>query len=152
TVSHFTEGTLDSDEGKYIRWVEEQRGIIGYHQYIDDYIMRIIPPEKKFQSHLTTGLLYPGKVETLRTEMGNHGVRILLSGHGGDQLLWAIPSGAPELADLLYRFKLLQLHRRQLEWGKILGKPYINLFWQQALLPLLPNGLGARYRDDLVKP
>src|SRR5262249_52677445 len=152
TVSHFTKGTLNSDEGKYIHWVEEQRGIMGYHQYLDDYTMRVIPPEEKFQSHLTTGLLYPRGLEALRTEMKNAGARILLSGHGGDQLLWAMPSAAPELSDSLYRFKLLQLHRRLLEWSRILEMPYTSLFRQQALLPLLPNNLRTRYCDDQAKP
>jgi asparagine synthase (glutamine-hydrolysing) len=152
TISHFTEATIKTDEGKYIRWVEEQRRITGFHQRYDEFVMSFANPEERFQGCLTPGLLCYDGIVSLHQELIKNDVRIILSGHGGDQMLWAIDSAAPELTNLLYQRKLKQLHFRLKACGRIFNKPYITLLWQEAIVPLLPTNLRARFQGNIAKP
>jgi asparagine synthase (glutamine-hydrolysing) len=152
TTSHFTEGTLKSDEGKYIRWVEEQRGMVGFHLRYDDYCMKFADPQGRFYTHLTTGILHSRMSDALREEMHAQGIRILLSGHGGDQVLWATNRAAPELADLLYDHSFHRLHRRTKVWSEAFRKPYLSVLLSDALVPLLPESWQERHQRRLLKP
>lgn len=152
TTSHFTEGTLNSDEGKYIRWVEQQRGMVGFHQRYDDHCMRFAAPEQRFYGHLTAAILHSRMPEALGDEMKEGGARLLLSGHGGDHLLWAIESAAPDLADLIYRGRLYALHQRTKTWSGIFNKSYFSVMLRDGVAPLLPELWQDRYHANLPGP
>jgi len=73
--------------------------------------------------------------------MRDNNARVLLSGQGGDELLGSNYSAYPEVADHLRSFKLPWLHRRLRQWSTALNKPYLQLLWTNALVPLLPRRL-----------
>src|SRR5882724_6770925 len=75
------------------------------------------------------------------------GARVLLTGHGGDEMLCSNPSPAPELGDLLVQRRLIHLHRSLKIWSTTSKKPYLALLWRDGVVPLLPTKLQV-----LVKP
>jgi asparagine synthase (glutamine-hydrolysing) len=152
TVSYLTKETENADEGKYIRYIEKYRGQPGYHLRLDEYSMRFSPPEKYFRSKPSTGLCSFGSSQRFHEDQGNIGARVMLSGLGGDQLLWSVPDPAPELATLLYTRRLRRLHRQLKMWSKQLKKPYLHALWQETLLPLMPGGVRARHQEAMKPP
>jgi asparagine synthase (glutamine-hydrolysing) len=55
-------------------------------------------------------------------------------------------SAYPEVADLLISLKLLLLHRRLQAWSQALRRPYLELFWQSAAIPMLPRKLQVIFK------
>jgi asparagine synthase (glutamine-hydrolysing) len=152
TVSYLTKSALEADEGKYINYLERKLGKKGVHLYQDPYYLHLASPNGHFRSKPTTALCSHGRTDELCSEMSKNRARVLLSGLGGDQVLWSTPDPSPELSDLLYQAKLMQLHRRLRVWSPALKKPYIHVFWREALLPLLPENIRSRYRNVMKPP
>ena len=140
TVSRVFDEAKKSDERKYILPVEEKIGKRGLHLREDDY--RILTPWTR--EYVPTVPTYEANVaayyKEVRQAMHKTGSRVLLSGHGGDNVLVGDGNPFPELAELLMRGKLLSLHRRLRTWATALNKPYPN-FLRQILLSLLPQTL-----------
>lgn len=101
------------DEKPYFTVVEQHRGKVGTHIDVSRCVKTYEPLT------LSRGLpLLPGLdsgtwifQEEMEGQLG-YDHRVLLSGIGGDELLGGVPSGAPELADLLVAGKLGSLLRR----------------------------------------
>lgn len=73
--------------------------------------------------------------------MRGDGARVLLTGHGGDEMLCSNPSPAPEFGDLLVQRRLLSLHRSLKVWSEASQKSYLTLLWRDGVMPLLPTKL-----------
>jgi asparagine synthase (glutamine-hydrolysing) len=82
----------------------------------------------------------------MRAAMRESNARVLLSGQGGDELLGSNYSAYPEVADHLRSFKLLLLHHRLQSWSEALKKPYLQILWQNALIPLLPRNVQTIFK------
>ena len=150
TVSYvFDESTL-SDERKYISCVEEQRGKIGCHLLEEDYrTLASFPgePSIRIPSFLHC---FAQRHRRLCEAMNESGARILLTGHGGDQLLWSGQDPSPELSDLVIQCKLFDLHHRIKIWNHTLKKSYLELLWSNAVLPVLPLRLQNIFQNGLA--
>ena len=164
TVSQVFDESSSSDERKFIRLVEEQRGITGHH--ISDVEYRLLSPLPDDLVIVTPNpiLVSFGYHTGLCEVMQNSGARVLLSGLGGDELLGSNYSAYPELADHLISLKPLLLHRRIKSWSQALKRSYVELLWQCALRPTLPrktraaltrgsakNGIASWYNPTFVK-
>lgn len=75
--------------------------------------------------------------------LSDRGIRVLLSGIGGDQVL--LSSVDPcHLADLFRRFRWIQLLREAVRWQQCLSEPVSNVLVEYGLKPVLhPNAMWA---------
>lgn len=144
TVSRVFDEAKGSDERQYIEPVEAKIGKKGLHLREDDY--RMVSPLAAKYSRLIPNPI--GDIaeyyQALSNAMKANGARVLLVGHGGDEVLNASPDPAPELSELLMRCRLFQLHRRLSVWSKALKKSYRKTLWRKALIPTLPDWIQVR--------
>lgn len=141
TVSFVYDEATSSDERKFISCVEEKRKQIGHHLLDADY-----PPLASFPDEAQ--LDFPDFLDCfadrqfgMREAMRAAGARVLLTGHGGDEMLCSNPSSSPELGDLLVQHQLLQLHQALQTWSAALKRPYLELLWREGIMPLLPRNI-----------
>jgi asparagine synthase (glutamine-hydrolysing) len=146
TVSYVFEESATSDERRFIRHVEEKMGRLSTH--LPERKQRILLPhqDQPFAGIPSYLLCYAERHRLLCELIRESGARVLLSGHGGDHLLWSAVDASPELADLLVQREPLRLHRRILEWSRAQKRPYLNLLWKGAILPILPRHLRRVFR------
>lgn len=137
TVSYVYDRSAGSDERRFIYAVEEKRGRAGHHFHEDDSVGR-------FQDLDLTEIVRPNPIYRftarhawVRARMQETGSCVLLSGVGGDNLLWSGAEVSPEPADLLVRLKLRSLHRQVLRWSRATGDSYAGTLSRGAFAPLL---------------
>lgn len=146
TVSQVFDESAESDERKFIRCVEEQRGRAGLHLREDDFRL-LAPVTDDFLGRELNPYLYTVAFHrALYRAMKQDGARVVLSGRGGDEMLSSSMNPSPELADLLFELKFWQLHRRLQIWSRTLKKPYLKVLWQSAAIPLLPSRVRVVFK------
>jgi asparagine synthase (glutamine-hydrolysing) len=144
TVSQVSDSSPTSDERKFIRHVEAQRGRpTNYVREEDHPLLRSISVENAFVS-LNSLLFCAEQHRVLRDLMRLANARVLLSGIGGDEITCSNPDPSPELADLLVTGRLSQLHAGLKAWSTYLRKPYVELLWRNTLLPVMPGSLRLK--------
>jgi len=148
TLSYVYDESPKSDERKFIGYIEQQRGRRGHHLREVDY--RFLAPFR-IESSITVlhpiifaAEFYRGLSDVMRAS----DARLILSGHGGDEIMCSDANRAPELSDLLVAGKLRQLHNRTKIWGDELRRPYLELLWQQAVVPASPHWMQSRLRRE----
>jgi asparagine synthase (glutamine-hydrolysing) len=152
TISHVYDEAVSSDERDFIRCVEEKRGRSGRHLRDVDY-----PPLASFpdESRHSFPEFFDCFVDLLRgtcEAMRGDGARVLLTGHGGDEILCSNPSPAPELGDLLVQRRLPGLHRSLKTWSEASKKSYLTLLWRYGVMPLLPTKLQVFLKPVVKLP
>jgi asparagine synthase (glutamine-hydrolysing) len=139
TVSAVFTEAPSSDERKFIRYVEEKRGVIGHH-FSESEFPVLAPSANKNFTAIPNGLQSFAAYQIgVRDAMRASGARVLLSGVGGDEMLTSAPEPFPELGDLLVKCRPFELHRRLKVWSLALKKPYLQLLWRNTLMPVLPR-------------
>ena len=150
TVSCVRDESISSNELKYIRYVEERIGKQGYH--LPESEFPVLSAAASDCSAIPNALDIFGSYHKRVNElMAASGARVRLCGNGGDQIFNSLPSPAGGLADSLVCGKFVQLHRDLCTWSRDRNKPYLKLFWQDAVEPLLSTKLQLRLRSDLNK-
>jgi asparagine synthase (glutamine-hydrolysing) len=147
TVSYVYDEATSSDERKFIHAVEEKRGRTGCYLWDEDHPTLTSFPDDSRLSFPDFQDCFVDRLNAMSEAMSADGARVLLTGHGGDEMLCSNPSPAPELGDLLVQRRLLHLHRSLKIWGKTSKKPYLALLWRDGVVPLLPAKLRV-----LLKP
>lgn len=148
TVSYvYGDKSPNSDE-VFIAQVEEKRGKVGYHLNDQECWIRFPSLEDSCTSRPNTISFIAERYQRIHREMQKSGGRVLLSGFGGDHLLWPGAEVPPDLADFLVQFKLRHLHNNILAWSRSQKMPYLKLLWKGAMLPLVPRKIQARFRPD----
>src|SRR5215212_8994871 len=143
TVSHVFDDSPTSDERKYIHLVESQRGIRGHHIKDEDHpLLAPLPDDITMLSPNPVVLSFGYHAGVCRA-MDNVGSRVLLSGLGGDQMFGGVYGAYPEVADLLTSVKLIALHKSLRSWSKAMKRSYLELFWKEAIVRLLPRRVQA---------
>jgi asparagine synthase (glutamine-hydrolysing) len=150
TVSRVFDEASGSDERRYIGPVEAKIGKEGLHLREDDY--RILSPlgaqySRVFPNPIADGAEY---YQALSHAMKTRGARVLLMGHGGDEVLNSSPDPAPELSELLLRCRPIELHNRLRVWSKALRKSYAKICWRKAVIPALPDWIQVRRNNFSV--
>ena len=148
TVSLVFDEASKSDEREYIKPVEKKLGKKGIRLLEDEYRM-LAPVVAQYSDVIpnpcaNSAEYWRGINEKMRSGNG----RVLLSGKGGDQILNSTRDPAPELTDLFFKGRLLDLHRRLQIWADALDKPYLSLLWREAIWQGLPRYVQARRCPD----
>lgn len=76
------------------------------------------------------------------------GCDLILSGVGGDHLMWSAILYPPHLSDHLSRVRVLSLHRELMAWGRTLRRSYFDLLLNGAVRPVLPTWMRWRLTTD----
>ena len=145
TISYVYDESTGSDERAFIHCVEEKLGRRGYHLRLEDYPPLISLPEKSPISFPDALDCFIERHEALCEAMRVDGARVLITGHGGDEIFCSSANPAPEMGDLLVQCQILRLYRRLRIWSQVLKKPYLTLLSRDAVMPLLPLGIQARW-------
>jgi asparagine synthase (glutamine-hydrolysing) len=149
TISYIDEESTTFFDRNFISLVENIRGRVGHHLQSDQHWVRFVSPRQSFISKPDSNLCVAGTHKWLSTEMKADSARVLLSGLGGDQVLWSIPEAAPQLTDLVFQRKPLLLHRELQAWSLALKQPYLVLLWQETIIPFLRSSLKAKLQRQL---
>jgi len=149
TISYIDEDSTTFFDRSFIGVVEQMRGRAGHHLQSEKHWVSFVLPEAKFISKPHTGLCVEGTHKWLSREMEADNATVLLSGIGGDQLMWSIREAAPELNDLVFQRRVMALHRQIKVWSEILKQPYFRTLWQDATVPLLSPSLRAMFQRQL---
>jgi asparagine synthase (glutamine-hydrolysing) len=153
TASYVEETAKSFEDGEFIPLMEQWRNRKGYHLRLSDYWLVFPEPEEKAIAAPSIALCNPGQHSALCREMRRCGARVLLSGLGGDQVLWNMRDPSPLLADLAWRWQLQELHGQIGIWSPILKETYPRVLWRNVLLPLLPRRIrGACLLGEIVPP
>lgn len=147
TVSYVFNESTTSDERTFIHCVEEKRGSRGHHLCEDDYRILADSADPVLTSIPNPLICFAERQRRLCELMREQGVRVLLSGLAGDNLLWSVAEASPELADLLLQLKPFLLHRRIKAWSQAQKKPYWQTLWRGAVWPILSQSLRAYCRS-----
>jgi len=149
TASLISTGSPTSDQTKYIRCIEEHVGRAGYHiDELDWPLFSTLSPENALVT-LNPLLFCDAKHRRISNLMERANARVVLSGVGGDEIACAQQNPGPELADLLFGFRLRSLHERLKAWSRRTKRPYVTLL-RDAASRLLPHSL--RTRHEIKKP
>ncbi len=151
TISYLDDGETSYDR-RFIEAVEKKRGETGYHFLRRGHWIHLASPKDEFIERPSASLCTYGAQAHVGRAMNAEGARILLSGLGGDQLLWSAPAPAAQIGILIYRIKPLRLHRRLQEWSQILRKTYWDLLWQEGVVPFLSTSIKARLQNQFRIP
>ena len=84
------------------------------------------------------------------SEMRAASARVLLTGHGGDEILCSRENPSPDLSDQLTQHELFGFCRSLRKWNAAIGTPYSRLLLRDGFLPLLPIAIRSRLgrRDE----
>jgi asparagine synthase (glutamine-hydrolysing) len=145
TVSYYDDSEPNWNERPYFSKVEEKRGHTGCHiaikaqplfdgQYSDSIALT---PSSLSRNDDTN--------KPFAEFMNSRGIRVLLSGIGGDEVTGGVPTPTPELANLLTRGRFQALARQLKLWALNKRRPWIHLF-VEVLRELFPSVLGVSRR------
>jgi len=152
TVSAVFDESPQSDERRFIRFVEEKRGCVGHHFLESEYPMLLDLTSQSLRTIPNSLEMWSEYHQGVRRAMRKQGARVLLCGIGGDELLTAAFDPSPELSDLLVQNRLRNLHQRLQVWSLALKEPYLEVLLEHALVPALPRQWRGWYkRHELEK-
>src|SRR5262249_5932267 len=86
-----------------------------------------------------------GRHKYVSEMMRKDGARVLLSGTGGDHMLWSGGDSSPELSDLLTQCKLVPLHNSLLAWSQAQKIPYLKALWRGGIRPILSRKMQVAF-------
>lgn len=119
TISHYDDTEPNWNERPYFSAVEENRGKAGLHFEVsfERRTFLALPVE-------SGKYLWPGAdsgsfalEQELDQALAPRGFRAIVSGLGGDELLGGVPTGTPELADLLVRGRFVRFSKLAYRWS-----------------------------------
>lgn len=152
TVSFVYDISSSSDERNFIEPVEEKIGAAGLHVRESEYPPLGLFPDQSRISFPDGIDLHFARHKALFEEMNRDGARVLLTGHGGDELLHSGASPTSELKDLIAQRQPLRLHRALRNWCKSSRSSYMALLWEDGIVPSLPLRLQLLFdRRDHIK-
>jgi asparagine synthase (glutamine-hydrolysing) len=149
TLSFVDNPSVTFFDHRFIEVVERAREHQGLHLDGDGHWIHIAAPEDHFIATPLTSLCVAELHQRVWQSMKDADARVLLSGLGGDQVTWSNLEPGPELCDLLVARKAISLHRRLQVWSEATHIPYVQLLWQEAVLPFLPVSLRARFQNQI---
>jgi asparagine synthase (glutamine-hydrolysing) len=144
TLSYVFEQSRSSDEREYIEAVEAQRGVRGTH--IGEREQGFLEAEEVDYPY---GVPSPNVIAAKRCAavaavMRRTGSRILLTGLGGDHLLYSDTELITSIADALHARRPRAAARLIRQWAPAARRSYLQLLWSSGIAPLL--GRAGRER------
>jgi len=142
TISYYNDSEPNWNERPYVAKVEEKRGRIGCHINVGS------SPKLPWVYNRESFAPIPGSAgnPALRSDfasyVANQGIRVVLSGIGGDEVLGGVPNHVPELADLLATADLRRFLQQLTQWALAKRKPVFHLA-MDTVKSFLPRDLGG---------
>jgi asparagine synthase (glutamine-hydrolysing) len=127
TVSFFDDTEPNWNERPYFAAVEALRGRAGFHLNVARGGRFVPERDESFPVTPAHGARQSVSHAELAQFLGAGGFRVLLSGVGGDEFTGGVPTGIPELADLLRGGHLRRFLRRAFSWAMATRKPVLYM-------------------------
>lgn len=135
-----------------VSYVLDRGDLDDEQQYMDEVIRNTGAPTVRLHEHEysaffpTLGepcspvpIANPGRHSAVARLMAESGARVLLTGLGGDAVMWSSPRICPHVADLLGSFSLRRLNRELLACSVSSGRGYWDILWHDAVEGLFPS-------------
>ena len=155
TLSFYDDSEPNWNERPFFTAVEAHRGHTGFHLDVAGD-GRFLPERDGFLPPTPVHGARPSIVQERLSEFLSSGsFRVLLSGIGGDEFTGGVPTGVPELADLVSRAQLLTFLRRAFEWALSSRKPIAHVIAGTiaSFLPPFPSSASqARWPMPWLLP
>jgi asparagine synthase (glutamine-hydrolysing) len=149
TLSFVDNPSVTFFDRRFIEVVENARAHRGLHLDGGGQWIHLADPEDRFIATPLTSLCVAELHGRVWQSMKDESARVLLSGLGGDQVMWSNLEPGPELCDLLVARKFASLHGRLQIWSEATHIPYAQLLWQEVVLPFLPLRVRARFQNQI---
>jgi asparagine synthase (glutamine-hydrolysing) len=163
TISYFDDSEPAWDERPYFTAVERARGREGIHFEASFHSRTFLPLSRSLGEYMWPGADSGSfaREQELFQLLSNKGMRVVLSGIGGDELLGGVPTGTPELADLLVQGRCGALCARAFQWCLPRRAPllfemidtgrstWMAYFDQKPGLSMAPDWVSARMKKAL---
>jgi len=127
TISFFDDTEPNWNERPYFAAVESRRGQTGFHLNVAGDGRLIPERDGSFPSTPAYGARPSGPQRQLRHFLAKGGYRVLLSGIGGDEFTGGVPTGIPELADLVRQGDIPAFVHRAFLWAMASRKPLVHV-------------------------
>lgn len=165
TLSYLNDAEPDWNERPFVEAVEHHRGRSGHHIDVSGKL-ELIPrrDENRFPSTPSHGILLSLPQRQVSNYLEETGIRVILSGLGGDETTGGVPDGNAELADLLVGGELSTFLKRAVLWclptrqplicvvGSVLGHFVPRQLFEPRLLrnrvPWIAKKLERNARDN----
>jgi asparagine synthase (glutamine-hydrolysing) len=146
TLSYLDDTEPDWNERPFVGAVETARKKVGFHVDVSAHVAFI--PDRdvaQFPCTPSTGIGPSVPQQIVSAYFRREGTRVVLSGLGGDECTGGVPSGSPELADLLVQIKIAKLCRQAVAWSLAERRPLVHVIVSliREFLPLSALGGGA---------
>jgi asparagine synthase (glutamine-hydrolysing) len=146
TLSCVYEESQTCDETRFIRMVEEKRGVRTIYVHEHEQQLTLGLDDTNFTGLPNAMHVCPGRYPMFGTHMRQHGARVLLTGIGGDHIFCSDQSGATFVADCLRNWRFVKMHRECRLWSRFEAVPYLRILRQASNLVLTsehPHRLNA---------
>ena len=155
TVTYVFDQSTTADERRYSRAVRDRFGLAATELREGSYSLFF--HDATAPATTTATLSAPqepipggGRVSALIQAMRAAGASVLLSGSGGDSVMWNAREPRLDLADLARRFRVRALLERIRRYREHDLCSYRDLLWNNTLAPAL-SGPGARHHLDAIR-
>jgi asparagine synthase (glutamine-hydrolysing) len=155
TVSFFDDSEPNWNEKPFFTAVEKHRERTGFHLEVASDGRFLPDRDGHFPATPAYGARPSASQARYSEFLSNEGFRVLLSGIGGDEFTGGVPSGIPELADLLSRGQPRAFLRRGFLWSLASRKPLVQILTKTIrwFLPSLsPSRSNAQWPTPWVRP
>lgn len=153
TVSYYDDAEPNGDDLCYATRIENQRGRPGCHISAGSCdLFKVRSRNSKFAA--TPSSIAESSTEGRRqfaALVGSRGIRVVLSGMGGDEVTGGVPTFVPELEDLISRARFRQLAGQLKLWALSKRKPWVHIFLESArgFFPLTFAGVPKHLRPPV---
>lgn len=129
TVSYYNNSDPDWNERPYFTKVEELRGRTGCHiQVGTEESANFEIGHNAFAATPSSGHPSNEASKQFASCLVSQGIRVVLSGTGGDEVMGGVPTPTPELMDLLSARKFKALAHQLKAWALNKRRPWFHLF------------------------
>ncbi|HYH07979.1 MAG TPA: asparagine synthase-related protein [Thermoanaerobaculia bacterium] len=136
TISWVFEASPTSDEREFVRAVETHRGRRGVHIGEREQALLEFDPEDPGTEIPTSYVCFARRCEATRAAMRAAGSRVLLTGIGGDDVLYGDFGFIGSIADALARGRVLRALSEVRKWAPHVGVSHLQLLWRSGIRPL----------------
>ncbi|HKY27348.1 MAG TPA: asparagine synthase-related protein [Pyrinomonadaceae bacterium] len=141
TVSYVYDESTSCDELNFVEVIENFRGRAGKHLSEGDYPLLGVFPEESDITYPDFVDCFFARHQGLCNAMSADGARVIITGHGGDEVLCSGANPSFELADLLLQGKWISLNQSLRAWSRFLRKSYFSMLLRDLAIPLMPRNV-----------
>lgn len=152
TISYYDDTEPNLNERPYFTQVEDKRGRIGRH--IDFSGREFFKPGlagTRLALSPGASLLHDQPAKEFNDCLTSQGIRVVLSGIGGDEITGGVPTPTPEIQDLIATGDFNVLAHQVKLWALTKKKPWFHLLFE-AVKGFLPAPLAPAPRSGRPAP